>query len=49
VVGETIPEQLEISIDGQLVVSAGVSELSEIYEMALESSLRAEPALVAAD
>jgi phosphoribosylformylglycinamidine (FGAM) synthase-like enzyme len=49
VLGETIPERLEISLDGQAVVSTTVSELSGAYESALESSLRTEPELVAAD
>lgn len=47
--GETIPEQLEISLDGQVVVSASVSGLSAAYESALESALRTDPELVAAD
>ena len=49
VLGETISEQLEISLDGRVVVSAAVSELSEAYEEALEAALRAEPETVAAD
>jgi len=49
VLGETIPERLEISLDGQMVVSAPVSELSAAYESALESALRSDPELVAAD
>ena len=49
VLGETIPERLEISIDGKVVVSAGVSDLSKVYESALESTLRTDPELVAAD
>jgi phosphoribosylformylglycinamidine synthase II len=49
VLGETIPERLEISLDGQVVVSAAVSELSRVYEGALEASLRTDPELVAAD
>jgi phosphoribosylformylglycinamidine synthase len=49
VIGETIPERLEISLDGRVVVSATVSELNEAYEKALESSLRMDPELVAAD
>jgi len=48
-VGETGSEQLEISIDGQVAVSAKVSELNEIYENALSSALRSDPELVAAD
>jgi len=47
--GETIPESLEISLDGQLVVSASVSDLRTAYENALESALRTEPEAVAAD
>jgi phosphoribosylformylglycinamidine synthase len=49
VLGETVPERLEISIDGHVVVSAGVSDLSLAYEAALESNLRTDPELVAAD
>jgi len=49
VIGETIGDRLEISLDGKLVVSAAVSELSEKYERALESALRTDPELVAAD
>src|SRR6266853_954307 len=39
VIGETIPDCLEISLDGKVVVSASVSELSGDYEGALESAL----------
>ena len=49
VIGETIPEKLEISLDGKAVVSATVAELSQAYEGALEAALRADPELVAAD
>ncbi len=49
VLGETIPERLEINLDGQLVVSAAVSELNQAYESALESTLRTDPELMAAD
>jgi phosphoribosylformylglycinamidine synthase II len=49
ILGETIPEQLEISLDGQVVVSAPVSGLSAAYESALESALRTDPELIAAD
>jgi phosphoribosylformylglycinamidine synthase II len=41
-VGETIPQQIEISLDGQVVVSAEVSDLREGYEGALEKSLRTD-------
>jgi phosphoribosylformylglycinamidine synthase subunit PurL len=49
VLGETIPERLEISLDGEVVVSAKVSELNQAYESALESILRTDPELVTAD
>jgi len=49
VLGETIPERMEISLDGQVVVSAAVSELNQAYESALESTLRTDPELMAAD
>jgi phosphoribosylformylglycinamidine synthase II len=49
VLGETIAERLEFSLDGQVVVSAAVSELNRIYEGALESSLRTDSELVSAD
>jgi phosphoribosylformylglycinamidine synthase II len=49
VMGETIAERLEVSIDGQVMASAEVSDLNKGYESALESALRADPELVAAD
>jgi phosphoribosylformylglycinamidine synthase len=49
VIGETIPGRLEISLDGKVVISAAVSELMAVYEGALESALRTDPELVAAD
>jgi phosphoribosylformylglycinamidine synthase subunit PurL len=49
VIGETIPERVEISLDGRVVISAAVSELSEAYEGALEAALRTDVELVAAD
>jgi phosphoribosylformylglycinamidine synthase subunit PurL len=48
VIGETIPERLDISLDGGIVISAPVTELSEAYENALELALRTDPELVAA-
>jgi phosphoribosylformylglycinamidine synthase len=42
VIGETVPEQLEIKLDGQVVVSAGVAELRDVYENALETALRTD-------
>ncbi len=49
VLGETIPERLEITLEGRSIVSAAVSELSAVYEGALESALRSEPEAVAAE
>jgi phosphoribosylformylglycinamidine synthase len=49
VIGETGGDRLEISLDGAVVISAVVSELSSAYEGALESALRADAELVAAD
>jgi phosphoribosylformylglycinamidine synthase subunit PurL len=48
-IGETVGERVEIRIDGQLVVSAPVAELSEEYEKALERALKSEPDAIAAD
>ena len=48
VIGETIPDRLEISLDGNVVISSTVLELDKAYEGALESALRADPELVAA-
>jgi phosphoribosylformylglycinamidine synthase II len=45
VLGETIPEQFEISLDGKVVGSASVSGLGGAYENALESALRTDPEL----
>jgi phosphoribosylformylglycinamidine synthase subunit PurL len=49
VIGETGGDRLEISLDGAVAISAGVWELSGAYEGALESALRADLELVAAD
>ncbi len=49
VLGETIPERLEISLDGQGVLSASVSDLNAAYESALESALQTETETVVAD
>jgi phosphoribosylformylglycinamidine synthase subunit PurL len=48
-IGETVPETVEIKLDGRVVVSAKVSELRDVYENALEKALRTEPAGAAAD
>jgi phosphoribosylformylglycinamidine synthase len=49
VIGETIPNKLEISLDGKPLISATVSEVSVAYESALETALRTDPELVAAE
>ena len=49
VLGETIPDHLEISLDGKLAVSAAVSELRAAYEGALEAALWTEPQFITAD
>jgi phosphoribosylformylglycinamidine synthase II len=49
VIGETIPDRLEVSLDGKPLISAVISELSQVYESALESALRTDPELVEAD
>jgi phosphoribosylformylglycinamidine synthase len=43
ILGETLPETIEIKLDGRPVISARVSELNEEYEGALEQALRSEP------
>jgi phosphoribosylformylglycinamidine (FGAM) synthase-like enzyme len=41
-IGETIPENIDITLDGRLVVSAGVGELCDSYQGALEKALRSD-------
>jgi len=48
-IGETVPERIEIRLDGRPVVSATVSELRDLHEGALERALQAEPSAVAVD
>jgi len=48
-IGETVPERIEIRLDGRPVVSATVSELRDLHEGALERALQADPSAVAAD
>jgi len=48
-VGETVPEQLQIKVDGRAVISTSIPELRDVYENALEQALRSEPAPVAGD
>jgi phosphoribosylformylglycinamidine synthase II len=47
--GETIAERLEISVDSEVVASTSISDLRGAYESALESALRTEPKVVTAD
>ena len=49
VLGETGSDRVEIKLDGRVVISGSVAELKDVYESALESALRADPELVAAD
>jgi phosphoribosylformylglycinamidine synthase subunit PurL len=49
VIGETGTEKLDILLDGQMVVSAAISDLSEAYEKALEAALRTDSELLVAD
>ena len=49
VLGETGSDRVEISVDGQAVISASVAELRGTYEGALERALRADPSVTAAD
>ena len=49
VIGETIPERLEIVLDGRNVISASISDLDDSYETALQSALRTDSEFVAAD
>ncbi len=46
--GETVPQQMEIKLDGKVIVSAAVSELKDEYENALERTLKTDPELVEA-
>jgi phosphoribosylformylglycinamidine synthase len=49
VLGETGSERVEITMDGQSMISAGVTDLQEAYEGALERALRTEPSVPAPD
>jgi phosphoribosylformylglycinamidine synthase len=49
VLGETIAGGLEVAVDGKPVISAPLAELEKSYESALESALKTDPELVAAD
>jgi phosphoribosylformylglycinamidine synthase len=49
VIGETISERLEIALDGKTVISGSISDLNDLYETALQSALKTDLELVAAD
>jgi len=49
VIGETIPDRLELSLDGMQVIAAEISNLSRAYEAALESALHTDAELVGSD
>jgi phosphoribosylformylglycinamidine synthase subunit PurL len=46
VIGETTPDIFEIKLDGETVISANISELRDVYENALENTLKSDPDLV---
>ncbi len=48
-IGETAADRIELSIDGEIVVSSAISDLDRAYESALQSSLRSDPELVEAE
>jgi phosphoribosylformylglycinamidine synthase II len=47
-IGETVSDQVEITLDGCVVVSAAVKELNDAYEGALQAALQADPDVVVA-
>jgi phosphoribosylformylglycinamidine synthase subunit PurL len=49
VLGETILDRLEVSLDGRVLISASVTDLNGVYETALGSALRTDPEMIAAD
>ena len=49
VIGETVSERVEVSVDGKVLISSPVSDLATGYETSLESALRSDPELVEAD
>ena len=48
-VGKTVAGELQINVDGQVVLSGSIAELRDGYEGALEAVLKTDPELVAAD
>jgi len=49
IIGETVPGQMEVRLDGRVVISARVADLRDGYEGALEKALQTEPQFGAAD
>jgi phosphoribosylformylglycinamidine synthase len=49
VLGETGSDRVEITVDGQSVISASIAELRDAYEGALERALRTDTSVAAAD
>jgi len=47
-IGETVSDQVEIKLDGRVVVSVAVKELRDSFEGALEAALKADPDAVLA-
>jgi len=48
-IGETAPGQVEIRLDGRMVVSAQISELRQAHEGSLQRMLQTQPDKMAAD
>jgi phosphoribosylformylglycinamidine synthase II len=46
-IGETVSDQIEIKLDGRVVVSAAVNELLDSFEGAMATALRADPGALA--
>jgi hypothetical protein len=44
-IGETGSSNVEIKIDGRVVVAASIAELHDVYENALEQALRSDMAI----
>jgi len=49
IIGETVPRQMEVTLDGRVVISTTVAELRDGYEGALEKALQAEQHVAAAN
>src|SRR5438094_890172 len=49
IIGETVPGQMEVRLEGRVVISTPVAELRNVYEGALEKALQTEPQFGAAD